>query len=36
MTGITAIRVDDEKNVVDNLTNRLDRDLPIPIERRAE
>ena len=22
MTGITAIRVDDEKNVVDNLTNR--------------
>ena len=28
MTGITAIRVDDEKNVVDNLTNRLDADLP--------
>ena len=36
MTGMTAIRVDDEKNVVDNLTNRLDTDLPIPIERRAE
>ena len=36
MTGITAIRVDDEKNVVDNLTNRLDTDLTIPIERRAE
>ena len=29
MTGITASRVDDEKNVVDNLTNRLDADLPI-------
>ena len=29
MTGITAIRVDDEKNVVDNPTNRLTADLPI-------
>ena len=29
MTGITAIRVDDEKGVVDNSTNRLDADLPI-------
>jgi hypothetical protein len=29
MTGITAIRVDDEKSVVDNPTNRLDADLPI-------
>ena len=26
---ITAIHVDDEKYVVDNLTNRLDADLPI-------
>ena len=29
MTDITAIRVDDEENVVANLTDRLDSDLPV-------
>ena len=29
MTDITAIRVDDEENVVVNLTDRLDSDLTI-------
>jgi len=29
MTGVTAIRVDDEKNVVDYSTDRLDSDLAI-------
>ena len=29
MTDITAIRVDDKENVVANLTDRLDSDLPV-------